>query len=224
MLFSKPTIPIMIALLFHLCGLIGMAFTAYKNWFIGNTPLNLMLMSALLFFSEEKWQKNYLYFFLICFVTGMVVEMIGVNTGILFGSYQYGEVMGIQIFGVPLLIGLNWFVIVYCCGIMGLHFLQWLRYRNLVDINNSTANWVLIFTGALLATIFDWLMEPMAIKLGFWTWHSPDIPLLNYGSWFLISAGLIWIMLKMRFQPKNHFALPLLLIQSLFFLTLHFFL
>jgi bisanhydrobacterioruberin hydratase len=223
-LFRKPTIPVFIALLFHLSGFIGMAFTPYKDWFISNTPLNLILMTTLLFFCEEKWQKGLLYFFLLCFATGMTVEMIGVNTGLLFGSYQYGTVMGIQLKGVPLLIGFNWFVIVYCCGIATMQLSEWLQSRNLINLNGLVRNWVFIVAGALLATLFDWLMEPIAVALGFWKWNTPDIPFLNYGCWFFTSAALLFMMRKMSFHPKNHFALPLLLIQILFFLSLRIFL
>ncbi len=221
MFFRTPTIPIFIALLFHLSGFIGMAFTPYKDWFISNTPLNLVLMSLLLFFCEEKWQKGLFYFFLLCFATGMTVEMIGVNTGLLFGSYHYGRVMGIQLKGVPLLIGFNWFVVVYCCGITTLQFCKWMQQQQWLGYAN---NWVFVLGGAGLATAFDWLMEPIAIKLSFWIWHTVEIPFLNYLCWFFTSAILLWLMGKMSFQHKNHFALPLLLIQSLFFLLLRIFL
>ena len=46
----------------------------------------------------------------------MVSEIIGVNSGLLFGSYYYGENLGISVFGVPLVIGLNWVVLTISCG------------------------------------------------------------------------------------------------------------
>jgi putative membrane protein len=36
-----------IALLFHVSGFIGM-FTSKHDWFVANTPLNLLLMAALI--------------------------------------------------------------------------------------------------------------------------------------------------------------------------------
>jgi putative membrane protein len=71
-----------------------------------------------------------------------------------------------------------------------------------------------------VAVLFDWLMEPVAVKLGFWTWLSLDIPVYNYVCWFIVSAGLLVLFRKWE-QPKaNPFALHLLCIQVLFFLTL----
>ena len=42
----------------------------------------------------------------------MLTEAIGVNTGLLFGTYEYGANLGFKIFGVPLIIGVNWTVLI----------------------------------------------------------------------------------------------------------------
>jgi putative membrane protein len=41
----------------------------------------------------------------------------------------------------------------------------------------------------LLTVAFDWIMEPVAIRLDYWTWAGGDIPLQNYLAWFLIAAA-----------------------------------
>ena len=46
----------------------------------------------------------------------MIAETIGVNFGILFGDYEYGENLGFKIFGVPFLIGINWIVLTFITG------------------------------------------------------------------------------------------------------------
>lgn len=224
MFSSRPLIPVFIALLFHFCGVVGILFTPYKDWFIANTPLTLVLMGGLLYICQEKKQFAFVYFFWLCFVMGMITEMIGVNTGFLFGNYSYGEVLGFKIFGVPLLIGMNWFVVVYCSVILIESLNAWAKQRYAGLINPSFEKWSLIIDGALVATLFDWLMEPVAVKLGFWKWNTPEIPFLNYTCWFAISALLIALMQKMPFDRKNHFAVHLLCIQALFFLTLRLFL
>ena len=48
------------------------------------------------------------------FIVGMVAEMLGVNFGYIFGSYQYGEALGWKLFGVPLLLGANWTILTVC--------------------------------------------------------------------------------------------------------------
>src|SRR6266542_2687077 len=90
---QKNNIALFLALLFHICGAIGILFTPYKQWFINNTPVNLLLMTALLIFTQKEKNKWFLGFVVLCFATGMITEMIGVNTGQLFGDYSYGEVL-----------------------------------------------------------------------------------------------------------------------------------
>lgn len=225
---SKKNISIGLAVLFHLSGLIGILYTPYKDWFVQNTTLNLLLMFVLLIWNQEKPDALFLFYLLLCFMTGMVAEIIGVNTGILFGHYSYGKVMGFKIAGVPLLIGLNWFVVVYSCMILmeKLHF----RFRKKYEDQGMHLPSPLMETlsvvvdGALLATFFDWLMEPVAIKLGFWQWQTSDIPNSNYISWFVISAMLIAVSRGLKFNKQNQFAVHLMIIQSLFFFTLRIFL
>jgi putative membrane protein len=84
---------------------------------------------------------------------------------------------------------------------------------------------MLIFGSALLAVIFDWVMEPVAVKLGFWTWAGDgQIPLLNYLSWFFICTLLLSILRILKIKPDNIFAVNLFLIQLMFFLFLRIFL
>ena len=78
----------------------------------------------------------------------------------------------------------------------------------------------LVLDGALLTVFFDWVMEPVAVKLGFWQWEGGVIPFFNYLCWFLISAALLLLFRYLRFDKTNHFAVHLFIIQLLFFLTL----
>lgn len=227
MKFSKIQISIFIALLFHFFGVIGILFSSNKEWFINNTPLNLILMTGLLFWNQQKPELRWFIFFLVCFFTGMITEMIGVNTSFLFGNYQYGNILGFKILGVPLLIGLNWFVVVYSCIVIIEQLHAWLKKRNSINgqpiLPKQLENISIIFDGALLATFFDWVMEPIAVQLGFWHWSTTEIPMFNFFCWFIISSLLIAFSRKFNFLKQNEFAVHLLLIQTLFFLTLRIF-
>ncbi|HQR93409.1 MAG: hypothetical protein B7Y15_10360 [Bacteroidetes bacterium 24-39-8] len=216
-----------IAILFHFCGAVGILLSGSKDWFIHNTSLNLFLMAGLLIWNQPEKNLSFFLFLIAAFVTGMGVEMIGVNTGALFGIYQYGNVMGAKLNGVPWLIGLNWFVLVFCCGVVMHQLHGWLHLQyEMLDIR--MAGWVeklsLLLDGAFLATFFDWVMEPVAMKLGFWDWKDNLVPNFNYGCWFVISMALLWLFGKLKFNKSNPFAMHLLIIQALFFLALRTFL
>ena len=226
MRFSRIHTATFIALLFHVSGWIGIAFTPYREWFIVNTPLNLCLMTALSLWCQPAKNVKFFLFFLACFVTGIGVEMIGVNTGKLFGNYHYGDVMGPKLNGVPWLIGLNWFLIIYCSGSCMYQFQLWFINRFQGEQVLSPRNQVLTFLAdsAMLATFFDWVMEPVAMNLGFWQWNGGTVPRFNYLCWFLISLVLLELFRRLSFNKVNHFAVHLLIIQVLFFLALRTFL
>jgi len=224
MLYERPRIPLFLALLFHITGVIGILFTPYKDWFIHNTPITLILMGVLLAASQERVEKGFIGFFFLAFATGMLTEIIGVNTGILFGDYAYGTVMGPKFMGVPFLIGMNWFLIVFCCGLLMQQLNKVMLAKYEAPIPRAIVKWSVVIDGAVMATFFDWLMEPVAIHLGFWTWEGGTIPMLNYACWFVISAILLAIQQQLKIKAQNHFAIHLLIIQALFFLSLRIFL
>ncbi len=215
-----------ITLLFHIFGCIGM-FTSYQHWFISYTPLNLLIVFVLVLLTQVK-NTAFFGFMALCFVTGMLVEMIGVKTGYLFGDYQYGSVLGPKLFEVPLLIGINWFIVVYCSGVVVTFFHNWLAAKYQAEgriLSPAIMNFSFVMDAALLTTFFDWLMEPVAVKLGFWHWNGTgEIPLLNYACWFVISSLLLAVFRRLRFDKENLFAVHLFIIQLLFFGALRTFL
>ena len=221
--FSKYQIATAIAILFHLIGLSGILFFN-MDFFVHSTPFNLLLMLALLIWTQAKKNHWFWIFLIACFITGIGVEMIGVNTGALFGNYRYGDVLGSQLKNVPLLIGVNWFIIIYCIGI-SIHTLLMRIIKNLpADANPRFATLKILSVtvdGATLAVIFDWLMEPVAVKLDYWHWSGDgSVPPYNYICWFLVSILLLVIFHFCKFEKQNKFAVNLLLIQVMFFLVL----
>ncbi len=199
-----------------------------RSLFVQLTPLNMLLSMALLFWTQEARDRSFYLFFAVCFFTGILTEYSGVNYQLLFGYYVYGEALGPQVGHVPLIIGVNWFIMMMCCGITVRLLLNaaWNRLRPKDQSPRSDVGfWAIVIDGALLATLFDWLMEPVAVKLGFWTWLGGEgIPFKNYWSWFLVSAFLLYLFRRFPFPKTNQFAVHLLLIQSLFFLILRMFL
>lgn len=224
---NKTVIAFSIALIFHAVGLTGMLFFD-ASYFASLTPLNLLLSTLLLIWTQDEKNPSFFLFIVICYAVGFGAEYAGVNYQLLFGEYAYGKPLGVQWKNIPLIIGVNWFIIIYCCG-MGVQQVLNNIWNRLKDDDmperNNVGFWAIVLDGALLATFFDWVMEPVAVKLGFWQWAgSGVIPFKNYWSWFLVSAFLLLIFRLLPFKKNNHFALNLLLIQLLFFLLLRTFL
>lgn len=224
--FSKYQIATAIAIFFHLIGLIGMLIFN-RDFFVQSTAFNLLLSAALLVYTHTDRNKYFYFFAAVAVLVGFSVEVVGVNTGKIFGEYSYGNSLGFKWQGVPLIIGVNWFIIIYCSGICLHTFLTKIIIRVATDRKEPPMvlkAMSVIMDGATLAVFFDWLMEPVAIKLGYWKWFGGDIPVYNYICWFIVSFILLAVFHFSKFNKDNKFAINLLLIQAMFFLVLRTFL
>lgn len=216
-----------IALFFHTIGLVGL-LVGNRDFFIQSTPLNLLLSLALLIWTTPNKHPGFWLFAIVAIVVGIGVEMIGVNTGYLFGDYKYGKALGPGWKGVPWIIGANWFIVIFCCANVVRMMMDWLE----IKVGQSVLlplpfirKLALVADAATLAVLFDWLMEPVAIDLGFWTWGGDgSVPAFNYLSWALVSIVLLVFFQLCKIKGTNKFALHLLLIQTMFFLILRTFL
>jgi putative membrane protein len=225
--FTKFDIATAIAVLFHTIGLIGLMFFD-KSFFLAATPYNLLLSFSLLIWTQTDKNINFFVFLILCFAVGIIVEIIGINTGLLFGDYTYGDVLGFKVQHVPVLIGVNWFIIIYCSGV-SINTLLMKAIKRVAEDTGKTPMALkalsVIVDGATLAIFFDWLMEPVAIKLGYWVWNGDgSIPMFNYICWFVVSLLLLTAFHFAKFNKQNKFAVNLLLIQLMFFLLLRTFL
>jgi putative membrane protein len=223
--YSKYQLATAIAILFHSIGFVGIVFFK-SNLIIASTPVNLLLMFALLVWTQAQKNLAFWIFVVAVAITGFVVEIIGVNTQVLFGDYSYGKVLGYQMGKVPVMIGINWFITIYCCGI-SIHMLL-MKAINRIAAETASPPMLLkavsvIVDGATLAVFFDWLMEPVAVQLGYWKWNG-DIPLYNYICWLVVAATMLTLFHFCNFNKQNKFAVHLLLIQLMFFLLLRTFL
>lgn len=191
----------------HTAGVLGLYFEGSRALFQSLTPFNLLLTAAIIFHFEESKNAKYFIFIIFTFLFGFFIEVAGVKTGVIFGEYTYGPTLGLKLFDVPLLIGLNWAVLIYITGITSMRL--------------SKNIWLRSGTGAILMVVLDLLIEPVAVRFDFWQWANSDIPLRNYLSWFLISFFLHCIFQKLKFAKNNPLAFKLLLIQLAFFICLN---
>lgn len=192
----------------HIAGIIGLSIESTRELFQSLTPINLLLTAAIVLHFEEIKSPRYFIFILSVIVVGFLVEVIGVQTGFIFGEYQYGPTLGIKLWNVPLAIGLNWVVMIYCTGL----FARGVAHSKLPTI----------LLGAILMTVIDILIEPVAIKLDFWTWSSEAVPLRNYLGWFITSLILHLLFYYLMPKSNNSLAPRLLYILIGFFIALNF--
>ena len=197
-----------ILILFHVVGLVGIGFMEVKT-FAALTPLNLLLTTMLVWISHQP-KRSYSGLIILAaasMVLGYLVELLGTQTGFPFGSYTYGPSLGVQLGGVPLIIGVNWFLM-----LMGSGFL----IRKLVK-----PVWARVVGGALLMTLVDLFIEPVAPLLDFWYWKDGFAPFVNYLGWFGVSVLMHIMMYSLVGRDENKLAPAALLIMLTFFISLN---
>jgi len=190
----------------YLVGIAGFMIQPLRPLFQQLTPFGMvMAVILLMYFHEPKNLKSWSFFTGVA-VVGFLAELIGVNTQALFGFYQYDDSLGLRLWNTPLIIGLNWLVLVYCIASLA---------KNIRD------TWYFPLVAASGMVIFDWLMEPVATKTGMWSWANDSIPIKNYTDWFLISGFLFLMIRILKIEINNRIANLLFVMQVVFFLALN---
>jgi putative membrane protein len=188
-------------------GIIGHLYGPLHNLMLLLTPLTLLLTgSIVLFYSYRTSTNKILAWAVITYIITFLLEVVGVKTGLIFGDYYYGSTLGIKLFDVPLIIGFNWVFVI----------LGSISVSKLITNNHLLSSII----SALIALIFDLILEPIVIRLNYWTWTEGIIPLQNYFAWFIIallsSLGFNYSKINVRSKISMHF----LFVQFVFFIIL----
>jgi len=194
-------------LIFYIVGLLGFIFPFSKEIFIQITPFALLLSIYLLAVYHTEYTGKSVLIFVVIFLLGYLIEVAGVNTGLIFGSYKYGNGLGIKLFGAPLLIGLNWLFLTYTA----ISILQNLKLRSGLTI----------VLAPLLMVIYDLILEQLAPKMDMWSWQNSVVPLKNYVVWYLTAFIFVSLIKIFKIDTKNPMAALLFLSQFVFFVLLY---
>lgn len=178
-----------------------------------------------------------LWFAAVMLVT-FLVEVIGVATGEVFGVYRYGEVLGWKLADVPVVIGFNWALIILAAAIISDRIIDGISPANRPGAGSArspegrtrrttslavealrTAIHALL--AGLIAALFDFILEPSAASLGYWTWQDHAVPLRNYAAWFLLAAGAGLLYRLSGLRLRSLLPALYLVLQSCFFVALN---
>ena len=191
----------------YIVGLVGLN-SEYKDSFQTLTPA-MLLTSVLGMLIVQKDMD--LWFWLdaiLVMLIGFFVEWLGVNYQIIFGNYHYGDALGFKLDGVPLMIAVNWIMVVMASS---------------AAANNIPLPW---YMQAILATVLmvviDFLIEPIASHFDFWHWKKDIIPFQNFVGWFFISLIMQLIYFYIDFDKKNKVAYGVYFMLFGFFTLLNF--
>lgn len=145
-----------------------------------------------------RWAAAYT---VIALTFGLGVEVLGVSTGFPFSAYDYTDVLTPQVFGVPVLVPLAWTMMAYPALLVGRRLT---RSWALAGAGRSAVGGRLavILVGAYALASWDLFLDPQMVAENYWVWLSdypglpgiPDIPMLNYAGWLLVSVVLMMVL------------------------------
>ncbi len=199
---QRNVISIAVLVTLHAVGLIGLN-SGLHDLFLAATPINLVLSLVLVAWCNSQWTGRFALALMLAFGVGMVVEIAGVATGAIFGEYSYGATLGPKLFGVPIVIGFNWALLVLCTAAIASR------------VNVPNVGKAAIAAGLMVG--LDVLMEPVAIQLDFWSWAAAEIPLQNYLAWFVVAFALLLVVFRQQKAVRNPVDEVLFVIQCVFF-------
>lgn len=179
--------------------------TPFFLWGMGLSIFWLSFVSSESTGKGRQFRRRLLLWMLITYVITFSLEVAGTLTGIIFGSYTYGRVLGVSFLSVPLVIGFNWVCIVF----------------GIVRCFDKFPSWIAVMCTAVLTTAFDWIMEPVAMALGYWTWENHHIPIQNYVAWFGISAVSAALYRLLDIKIASRISSCGVALQAAFFTALH---
>ena len=161
----------------YAAGLIGMHIPATPNLFFSLVPLNLWFTAFICIFYHPRPSLSTYFVLLFIAIAAWLVEVQGVRTGLIFGSYSYGNTLGLKLADVPITIGLNWIILL-------------MSTNAVVEEWNAGGKIGKAALGAGLMTALDLLIEPVAVHYDFWHWSNLQVPVHNFVAWWIISFFL----------------------------------
>jgi putative membrane protein len=189
-------------IIFYVVGLIGFIVPFTRNIFQIITPLALLMCVYLLAIFNQKINTSGILTFIFIYFTGLIAEIIGVNTGYIFGNYSYGSSLGPRILGTPLIIGINWLFLAYTSTSLTDHFFSRPRLTLLI--------------APVMMVAYDIILERAASVMDMWYWELGSPPIKNYITWYIMGLLMVSLIKISGVKTKNPLSGVLLLSQFIF--------
>ena len=141
---------------------------------------------------------------------GLLVEAVGVHTGVPFGAYAYTGDLGAEVLGVPVVVPLAWTMMAWPALVVGRTLARRpvavdraVRRRPVGghDLTGLSRSRTALVGGVALAA-WDLFLDPQMVDAGHWTWAHPDpglplvpgVPLTNYAGWLVVSVVMVGVL------------------------------
>jgi uncharacterized membrane protein len=144
---------------------------------------------------------------------GLLVEALGVRTGLPFGRYAYGDALGPKLLGVPLVIPLAWTWMAWPAWLAAGRITGGARTDRRPVTGGSRVTGGRRNTGGRRAAArvalaglglaaWDLFLDPRMVDQGYWRWERPrpalpgvpGVPLGNYLGWLVVATLMMTVL------------------------------
>jgi isopentenyl-diphosphate delta-isomerase len=188
MFSSRQLIAITLLLLGLSTAAIFMVNVELPLWSHYVSGLNVVLFAIPSFWATRRWLgwRDAVVLWSLLGIYALLIESLAIFTGFPYGHFGYSELLGAKLFGVtPWTVFLAWTPL-----IIGANAVARTVIRNL---------FVRILATAAIATAFDLVLDPGAVKLGFWQYAGEHwyygVPVSNFAGW-LISGSIAAVVIE----------------------------
>ncbi|MCA6422983.1 MAG: carotenoid biosynthesis protein [Flavobacterium sp.] len=194
-------------ILVYISGSIG--FVVNPPFFSPFTPYTLLLTCFVFLIHSPLADKKFIFAFFSVAFLGFIIEVIGVKTGLIFGKYSYGNGLGIKLLEVPLIISINWAMLIFA---------------GITTVSRIFANKItVLIVASLVVTGIDLLIEQVAPKLDFWQFEGGLPGLHNYLGWIGVAFFTSYFFYPTIIKGNRTVSLIILILQIIFFTSLFIF-
>jgi bisanhydrobacterioruberin hydratase len=178
------------------------------------TELYLFLANSLVFafglLNNHRKLSAFTFWGILTILFLFLIQVIGINTGAIYGLYWFNDTLSTQFANVPIIITFNWAMLILA------------SYGTISKFVKN--RYVRALISSLLIVLLDLFMEPVAMKLNYWSWQSNSVPIQNYIAWFLLSYVFSTFLAVFKIHARSALFRFYFITQLLFFIILKFFL
>lgn len=209
---------IVFGILLFLLAFFPVNFPQYENELFSVIGIIALSLPAFYFFTKEKsLRKKTILTIISISIFAVIIETIGIITGLPYSEFFYGDSIGFKLFGItPFTIFFTFTPVVLGSTFIASNLINKIQRKKVFKNKNFILNKLgkvnstilFFFFSVLFLVIYDLLLDPVAAKLGFWIWPNGGeyfgVPLMNYFGW--VFSGLIATLIYYFFMKEKTFS------------------
>jgi len=134
--------------------------------------------------------------FILTVLTAFLAEGLGVHYGYVFGHYHYTELLGFQIWAVPIIVCLAWEPILYSAYCVTDFLIPSEVKKSSPFLHRALSYLMMAVIGGIATTAWDLMMDPFAVNRGWWVWEqgghyvpyiANGVPISNFFGWWKVA-------------------------------------